>query len=481
MQPITAQTEYQATFRNRLSLTPAHSRDAIWVGVSAADDQSYVKDQLPSENRPGNESAIVPVRVEGRYYGRPEFNVPKELEPVPVLATPEPRERPIYFELNLTSYLKKTGLQSGDLIRPERVAADAVFAAYYVTGNNIMARVLNKRGDSETDVKVKQLNDQTLNPNDRSAIITALNDARTEALEDRFVVYLADLHPYRDRLFEPATLEPVKFGSFQETLPPKSGRFVYRVRKSDAAGHLSVDGAVAKVIVRVPSLTPGGAPEKLPGHSDDPPGSLRLRVAADLELTHVLTFSQLAQPKYGPAGAAALLRVPNRPDLYPKGDGIRLRAPDGTLLTPQVKKLDEPDVTLDPEGLRNLPLTFAAGPGDRIRIWACTLTRDGIPSLLGGPWSVAMPLAPLPSPTLTVTSTPQKKLTFKWSWPPGSTSYNVALERSKDGTTWERVSGPLPETALEHVYTPASGSWQYRLRVMSPDRRTAHSNIVSPQ
>jgi hypothetical protein len=476
VQSITDENKYRAIIRNRLKLSPTNPRDAIWVGVSAADAQPYVSDQLPNENRPGNESAIVPVRCDGRYQTRPIFSVPPKLDPVPVLVTPEPEERPILFELDLIPYLKQTSLITTDMIRPERAPADAVFAAYWVTTDNfIMARVLKKQDPSETDVKVPKLNDQSLNPDDRKAIIQALNTARTDALEDRLVVFLADVHPYGDRLFEPVTLKAVKFSKFTETLPPKSGRYVYRVRKSEA-DHLSVGGAVAKVIVRVPSLTPGSIPEKLPTNSSDPPGALTLKIAADPELTHVLTFSQMVQTQSVPVNEAELLRVPNRPDLYSKGHGIRIRAPNGALLIPQLKKLTDPDITLD-QGFNKVSLKFTAGSGERVRVWACSLTRDGIPSALGGPWSFAMPLPSLPTPTLSFSSS-GTKLTFKWSWPPGST-YTVALERSADGIKWERISGPLLETTSEFTHTPITGIWQYRLRIINPDGRTNTSNTVT--
>jgi hypothetical protein len=62
VQPITAEVAYQAVLRNRLTLTLANPHDALWVSVSAADDQGYVPDQLaPVQTRPKNESAIIPI------------------------------------------------------------------------------------------------------------------------------------------------------------------------------------------------------------------------------------------------------------------------------------------------------------------------------------------------------------------------------------------------------------------------------------
>ena len=112
-QAITAATTYQAVLRSRLTLSAERPRDAIWVGVSAADDQDYVEDQLaPAETRPGNESAIVSVLCQARFYGHPDFEVPPALNPVPVLVSPEPAGRPIFFDMDLRPGLVGSGLDA---------------------------------------------------------------------------------------------------------------------------------------------------------------------------------------------------------------------------------------------------------------------------------------------------------------------------------------------------------------------------------
>ena len=61
--PITDGESYRHVFRDVLVLDADHPRTRVWVGVSAADGQSYVDDALPAAvpngGRPGNESAIV--------------------------------------------------------------------------------------------------------------------------------------------------------------------------------------------------------------------------------------------------------------------------------------------------------------------------------------------------------------------------------------------------------------------------------------
>lgn len=475
--PITDDEEYTSVIRNRLNLTQSHPQDVLWIGVSSADDQTYVPDQLaPREDRCGNESAIVPVICDGKYWERPILDDnPPTLDPVPVLLSPEPAGAPIYFRLDLTPYLGFTGLISDDLIKPERASVDTVFESYYIApGDRIMARSIDKHSDSDADHEVN-----VPNPIDRATLIAQLNGSRTDTLEARFAIFLAGSHPYRDHFFNPATQDPVHFGPFEETLPSQTGRYIYRVRKSDASGHLSEGSAIAKVIVRVPSLSPGGAPERNL-NIGDAPGIFNLRVAPDIELTHVLIFKTVIAGSSDSAGEAVIMRIPNRPDLYPDRC-VFLRLPNGSILTPQIKALSDSDVIIGDDGFRHITLNFNAGAGERIRIWTCTLTRDGIPSAIGGPWSLAMPVPDLPSPSLMVSGN-ASELTFKWLWPPttstSSTSYNVALERSSDGESWVRVSPLLPEAAIDYKHRQYPGSWQYRLRVMSPDGRSAFSNIV---
>jgi hypothetical protein len=84
---------------------------------------------------------------------------------------------------------------------------------------------------------------------------------------------------------------------------------------------------------------------------------------------------------------AELLRTPNRRDLYPE-HGIRLRAPTGDLLSPVAKPLSDPDVTADGEGRLSATISVPATFGNWIVLWAFTLSRDGIPSRLAGPFTI---------------------------------------------------------------------------------------------
>lgn len=476
VQAIGAGSAYRAVLRNRLTLTAAHARDAIWVGVSAADDQEYVVDQLaPVQTRPGNESAIVPVLCEARYHGRPHFVVPPSLAPVPQLLTPEPGDRAIQFPLDLRPYLAATGLTSADRFRPERVPAAAVFRAYRAaTDGRVMATAIDPRNAAETDVEVV-----VPNPVDRAAIRAALAGGSVDALDDRFVVFLAGSHPYADRLFEPVTPAAVLFGAVPEALPSSAERYVYRVRKSDAAGHLSIGGAMAAVIVRVPSMTRGPSPVLVRREAADAPNLLRLRVLPEASVTHLLTFARALAGPQAPAGDAAIVRIPNQPDAYPAG-GLRLRTPEGTLLAPRLTPLTDPPGELDAEGFRHLQVTFEAEPGQRLQAWACTVTRDGVCSTLAGPWGLAAPPAPLPLPALAAARVGPQVM-FAWTWPAGDrTGLETLIERSVDGVAWQRVSPLLPASIDDYLHTPATaGPAQYRLIVRNAAGRQAIGDPIS--
>lgn len=379
--PITAATTYEVVLRDRLTLSADQPRDALWVGVSTADDQPYVADQLaPVETRPGNESAIVAVLAAGRFAGRPILEIPPPLAEVTEIRTPEPGAEPLHFPLDVTPHLPP-GVGGGRR-RHERVPAGALLAACRATPDGrVLARPVEPLQPGEWEVEIP-----IPNPADRAELVAALAAGHSTEVDDRFLVYLAGHHPYRDRLFVSAHDEPLPPGPFPETLPPAADRWVYRVRGVDAAGHVSAGSATAQAVVRVPSLQAGAPPVRAPREPGDPPERMRVRVPADATLSHLLFFHAPSVGN-GPVPVTEISRVPNRADLLPAG-GLWLRAPDGELLAPTALELDEPAVVVAADGSREVVLTVPIGPGERTRVWLATLTHDGIPSPLAGPYTV---------------------------------------------------------------------------------------------
>jgi hypothetical protein len=377
-------TTYEVVLRDLLAATDVAPTARVWVGVSAADDQSYVADQLaPLETRPGNESAIVPTQAVVRYHGRPVLEIPPPLAPVPRVRTPEPGTEPVHFTLDLTPYLPAAATTAGR-VRIERVAVATALAASRLTDDDrILAIPVPQPGGAVLSAGEPEVEIPIGNPVDRAEIAEQIRGGRE--VDDRFAVYLAAHHAYRDRLFAPIGDALQAPGPFAETLPSTTGRYVYRVRAANQAGHLSAGAATAAVVVRVPSLRKGAPPVKLSSLPEDPPGALRVQVASDAEITHLLVFSAQIT-KIGAVASSEIMRVPNRPDLLPTG-GLFLRTPEGALLTPTAIALAAPAA----ESPRIVFVPVPGNPDDRIRLWLATLTADGIPSVIAGPYSYVHP------------------------------------------------------------------------------------------
>ena len=364
-----------------LDLSPDHPRDEVLVGVSAADSEAYVDDLLaPAANRPGNEGAIAVVPCTARYRGRPAVIDVPALAPVPQVVTPFPGARPLGVRLDLTPLLAGSGFAAGHRAIAERVLVDDLFRAFHIVEGRIMARVIEPRqpGDIEREVVVP-------NPLDRATMIAALAAGDIDRLTDSHAVFLAAAHPYRARLFGPAAAATITLPVFDDTLPNRAARFVYRLRAIDAAGQTSLGGITLKGIVRVPAAGAIAAPIREPSRPGDPLERLRLAVRGDAVVTHVMVFSHVHAAVARPPVDSELLwrSLPSSPEAVP----ARLRLPDGTLLAPTVKALADSDV----EGqapYRGVAVDAAVTGEDRVSFWACAVTRDGWLSPLVGPWTL---------------------------------------------------------------------------------------------
>jgi hypothetical protein len=177
-----------------------------------------VPDQLaPLENRPGNESAVVPVPATGRYHGRPMLEIPAPLANVPQLRTPEPGAEPLHFPLDLTPFLPPGALTAAR-VRAERASAAAVVAACLATPDGrILGRPVEPTGPGDGDIEIP-----VPNPDDQAELAAALGTGLSTAVADRFLVYLAGRHPYRDRLFVPAQDNPQPAGPSWKPCPRRA-------------------------------------------------------------------------------------------------------------------------------------------------------------------------------------------------------------------------------------------------------------------
>jgi hypothetical protein len=463
--PITADERYQAVIRDRLNLSEEHPRDTLWVGVTAADDQPYVDDEFAGINPggpvPGNESAVASALAQAKRQVRPDYQPPPPAAEAQRIFAPEPLNGPISFALDLTPFLAGSGLVNGQLVMHERLHAADLLAALDVQNRQIVALPVKPRpGDAAQSLTIP-------NPGDLAELTSLLGAGDFESIEDRLLVLLAHLHPFRDRLFQPLMHDPVSALSFNEQLPSGAARHVYRVRPANSVGQLAAEGAIPAAIVCVPSTTPGPRPIKDTPRTDDPAQSLRFLVPDHPRLKYALVFQTVVVDP-GADPAAQLLRVPNRPDLYPGGN-FRLRLTDGTRLTPTAVELAT--IEHDTAGWRILVQPESAdGP---VRVWVVSLTTDGAPSDLCGPSLVPFAPPPPAAPVLAA-AVADTMIQFSWTWAPGA-KYPMTLESSTNGGTWQRVSPPLATTASTLSVPWPGTSRQYRLTI----RAASSSNVVA--
>ena len=382
--PLTANDSYRHVFYDVLSLSLAHPRDAVWVGVSAADAQSYVADERSSganANRPGNESAIATCTVAARYAGQPVFSVPPPLGDVPEVVTDEPTGRQVLVTLDLNALLGGA-LPPGAPVAVERASADDVTSRLSAAGGSVV--LTNPDGSKQTIVFA--------NPGDEALVLATLQSTNPQKLANRYLIFIIGASTNPAAFFTRISSDIETVGPFTDRIPPKEGRYFYFVRAADSLGHLSDGGALLPVSVRVPSVALATRPVKQRQRATATSVSLTTAIPADDRTITALLFVRLdaAGVDPPPQGEAELLRVPNRRDLYPQ-DGLRLLLSDGTLLSPAaVKSLADPDVILAADGSRVATLSAAAASGQWATLWCYGLTADGVPSHPCGPFAMGV-------------------------------------------------------------------------------------------
>ena len=160
-------------------------------------------------------------------------------------------------------------------------------------------------------------------------------------------------------------------------------------------------------------------------------------------------------------GQGRLVRVPNRPDLLPAGH-LALVFDDGASLAPQVV----PRAGLEAGASAESRLVELSTPPDGpVRVWAATVSGDGMASELGGPWRIERPFAPPAPPQLALTVTADK-VVLDWDWA-AAAPVPVVVERADPGGGWTRASPPF--LSGKHGFEaarPPPGT-RYRLRAGS--------------
>ena len=233
--PITAAAAYRHVFRDRLTLDAAHPRARVWVGVSAADAQVYVDDVLPpaaaNGGRPGNESAIATSDATARFLGRPQFVVPPPLPAVPEVVVDEPAGDGVLVLVDLPALLPAVAIPAGHRVQLDRIALDEIVGCMSANADGTIGATFPGGATASYTLA---------NPTDQADLIAQIRSGTPGRVENRFLMdfvlrFGAQLEP----LWLQALPAPVAFGALTDTLPPKAGRFVHRIRIADQAGHLS--------------------------------------------------------------------------------------------------------------------------------------------------------------------------------------------------------------------------------------------------
>jgi hypothetical protein len=376
--PLRAADSYSYVFYDVVNVDATVRAQTIWVGVSAADAEPYVPDELPGTatngGRAGNESSIAAVTVTGRYRARPVFSMPPPLGDIPEIVGDEPAGRKVGIGLDGSSLLAGA-LPVAAPVALDRCSADAVLA---ITRIDQTGSVTMSRADGSLQTVVFP------NAGDEAAVIAALSGDHPERLASRYVMFLLGHFDQPGQLLTRTgdALQPL--GALTDALDPRPGRYFYRIRPADEGKAVAAGGAILPVVVRVPSTAPAPAPRRV-GLSLNGGLALTVDVDPDPELSWVLLFVNIAPWSDTPSdpARAQLVRVPNRRDLYPV-NGIRLRLAEGTLLAPVAKSLADADVAVQSDGALRATVTSALPPpGGAPRIaqyWCYALSRDGIPS-----------------------------------------------------------------------------------------------------
>jgi hypothetical protein len=379
---------YRYPIYDAVAVDVTNPRQTVWVGVSAADAEPYITDELPAAapngGRSGNESSIASVAVTAVYRGRPTFSMPPPLGDVPEAVSDEPTGRQVSLHLN-GSELLSGALDPGSSVALDRCSATAILAITRVDG---AGSITMRRGDGSAQAIVFP------NAADEGAVATTLAADHPEWLASRYLLYLLSQFDRPDELLKRTASGLQRLDTLTDSVDPSPSRYFYRVRLADARGALSVGGAILPIVARVPSIAPPAPPRRVALVLD---GGLALTVdvGPDPDLHWVLLFNHVApwSASAADASAARLLRMPNRRDLYPSG-GIRIRLGSGELVEPVVKSLADPDVVTQPDGSLRLtvtaPLPPPAATPETAQYWCYALSRDGIPSRALGPRSIGL-------------------------------------------------------------------------------------------
>ena len=372
-----------------------------WLGVSAADSENYIADQIPAAapfgGRPGNESGVAAAQIQAAFYGRPVFSPPEPLPDVPVALLDEVRSDELLLPLLPAQELPGLAI-SGHRLRLERISAAAVLPFLKLSEDEVAVV-------SPDDPAISQI--WHLAASDEAELRQAMARGSQFVPAKYFWAMATNgLFPM-EKLWEIVAPQPVDYlATTLDRLPNKAERYIYRVRLADTTGRISAAAAHFPRVWRTPdkSLPPAPSIVDLRFRKIETPApraffSVKIQLQAAISGTTkgILVFAA-SLPGVGnlenerqELARSRVAKIPNRPDLPPAAR-TRLSLPDGRLVEPvflektaAIVQTSSQTAVLIWENIEmEVPYESLGG------VWAAAVSEDNILSPLAGPRMMAV-------------------------------------------------------------------------------------------
>ena len=251
---------------------------------------------------------------------------------VPEVVIDEPAGDGVLALVDLPALLPAVTIPAGHRVQLDRIALDDVVGCMSANAERDDRREVPRRRDGELHARQP---DRPGRPRRADPQRDAGGASRTASSWTSSCASRGQLEP----LWLQALPAPVAFGALTDTLAPKAGRFVHRIRIADQAGHLSAGAAIAPRVVRVPSLRSPSPPRARDEPRRRRAGCASRRACATRSTSRgcCSSSSRGGRDRRRPTATCATRRsscaLPNARDRYPD-DGLRLRLADATLLAP---------------------------------------------------------------------------------------------------------------------------------------------------
>lgn len=367
-------------------ITPEGKDIRCWLGVSAADNESYVSDQVTTAEayspRAGNESTVATAEVRVKYIGRPVFNPPPPLEDVPV--TPLDEARSDELLLAVTPYELLPFLEPHSRLHIERISGTDLLSLLHVEESSIQI------ADAENPVIVT---DWILNPADEAELRNVFTST-SKPIPARFIWALSkrnDIH--LDVLWKQVNPEPVLCTDLlTDRLPNSTERYIYRARLVNAIGIPSERAAFFPNVWRASDKTKPGSVTVTNISIAEEGDSVRVSPVIKMDaafagpvkgiLVFAAAFPSAENITEAQLTKAALLKIPNRPDflseqLYRLRAGSQLIEPFFVSITETTRATNAGSVTLAWENN-----SVDAPYEHTVVVWAAAVSNDNVLSSL---------------------------------------------------------------------------------------------------